>query len=271
MKIRTPILLSFPVAGSGASLEVGQVIGAISGLIAAVAPGEALAHGDHTNLTAAWSFDPWIVIPLLLSGGLYVLGTVRLWRHAGTGRGIRPWQVGCYGAGWLLLAGALVSPLHWMGEHLFTAHMVEHEIIMACAAPLLALARPVGAFLWAFPAPLAAAPRAGRPPEAHPRRLDRADQPLAGDDLARRRHLAVARPGAVRRRRHLHPGAPPAARDVPGQRTGVLVGAGAPLRPRFRGVLPVRDHDPYNAAWGTDDHGTARSVRPADGRCRDGG
>jgi putative membrane protein len=143
---RTSVWPSFWLAG--------PVVCAVAGLIAGLVPGKALAHADHANLTAAWSFDPWIVIPLLLSGGLYMLGTARLWRHAGTGRGIHPRQVGCYGAGWLLLAGALVSPLHWMGEHLFTAHMVEHEIIMACAAPLLALARPVGAFLWAFPAPL---------------------------------------------------------------------------------------------------------------------
>jgi putative membrane protein len=130
MKIRMPMLLSF------------------------LAPGEAFAHAEHGSRTLAWTFDPWIVIPLLLSVSLYACGTARLWRHAGMGRGIRPWQIGCYAAGWLLLAGALVSPLHWMGEHLFTAHMIEHEIIMACAAPLLALARPIGAFLWAFPAPL---------------------------------------------------------------------------------------------------------------------
>jgi putative membrane protein len=114
-------------------------------------PAGAFAHGDHASLTPEWSFDPWVVIPLLLSTGLYAFGTARLWHNAGMSRGIRLWQVGCYGAGSLSLAGALVSPLHWMGEHLFTAHMVEHEIIMACAAPLLALARPVGAFLWAFP------------------------------------------------------------------------------------------------------------------------
>jgi putative membrane protein len=162
MKIRTPMLLSFTVAGPVAGdvagpvagLDAGPVVGAIAGLIEGLAPGQALAHGDQGDLTAAWTFDLWIVIPLLLSGGLYVLGTARLWRHARVGRGIHPWQVGCYGAGWLLLAGALLSPLHWMGEHLFTAHMVEHEIIIAGAAPLLALARPVGAFLWAFPAPL---------------------------------------------------------------------------------------------------------------------
>ena len=37
------------------------------------------------------------------------------------------------------------------GERLFVAHMVEHEILMVVAAPLLAVARPVGAMLWALP------------------------------------------------------------------------------------------------------------------------
>jgi cytochrome c oxidase assembly factor CtaG len=120
-------------------------------LLLLLVPNVAVAHGAHAGLTPSWTFDPWVVVPLLLSAALYALGTVRLWRHAGIGRGIRRAQVSCYAAGWLMLAGALVSPLHEMGEHLFTAHMIEHEIIMACAAPLLALARPIGAFLWAFP------------------------------------------------------------------------------------------------------------------------
>jgi cytochrome c oxidase assembly factor CtaG len=111
--------------------------------------GSASAHGDHSVL--AWTFDPYVVGLLLASAGLYGIGTCRLWRHAGLGRGIRLWQALSYGAGWLLLAGALISPLHWLGEHLFSAHMVEHEIVMACAAPLLALSRPIGAFLWALP------------------------------------------------------------------------------------------------------------------------
>jgi len=49
---------------------------------------------------------------------------------------IRLWQATAYATGWLALAGALVSPLHWLGEHLFTAHMIEHETVMAIAAPL---------------------------------------------------------------------------------------------------------------------------------------
>ena len=112
----------------------------------------AFAHGDHDSLS--WTFDPYVLGLLLLSAGLYATGTWRLWRRAGTGRGLRSWQALSYGAGWLLLVAALVSPLHWLGEHLFSAHMVEHEIVMAGAAPLLALSRPIGAFIWAFPASL---------------------------------------------------------------------------------------------------------------------
>ena len=116
-------------------------------------PNCAFAHGGESD-APAWTWDPWVLVPLLLSGGLYLRGTLVLWRRAGWGRGIRPWRVASYALGWLALAGALLSPLHWLGERLFTAHMVEHEAVMAVAAPLLALARPVGAFVWALPAGL---------------------------------------------------------------------------------------------------------------------
>src|SRR3954452_8437996 len=113
-----------------------KICGPLLLLLLLPAPREAVAHSGNSDPTT--TIDPWVIIPLLLSGVLYGLGTARLWRGVGVGRGIRFWQAGCYGAGWLLLAGALVSPLHWLGEHLFTAHMAEHEIIMAVAAPLLA-------------------------------------------------------------------------------------------------------------------------------------
>ena len=110
------------------------------------------AHGFLVRTHApAWTFDPWVVVPLQLSLALHAAGTVELWTRAGIGRGVRVRQTLLYAAGWLALAGALVSPLHWLGEQLFTAHMIEHEIVMAVAAPLLVLARPGGAVIWAFP------------------------------------------------------------------------------------------------------------------------
>lgn len=100
-----------------------------------------------------WEWDPFVVTPLAISFGLYSIGLVALWRRAGIGRGVAVWQASCFFLGWLTLVGALVSPLHEYAEHLFTAHMIEHELLMAVAAPLLAVSRPLGTFLHAVPRP----------------------------------------------------------------------------------------------------------------------
>ncbi|KAA2211268.1 cytochrome c oxidase assembly protein [Teichococcus oryzae] len=123
----------------------------VLGMLLAASAAQSHGGGDHGP---QWTFDPWVVAPLLLSLALYLGGTLRLWRRAGFGRGIGVRQAGAYALGWLSLAGALLSPLHWFGERLFTWHMVEHEIVMAVSAPLLVLARPGGAFAWALPAAL---------------------------------------------------------------------------------------------------------------------
>jgi putative membrane protein len=44
-----------------------------------------------------------------------------------------------------------VSPLHAIGEHSLSVHMIEHELLMAIAAPLLVLSRPIPALLWGLP------------------------------------------------------------------------------------------------------------------------
>jgi cytochrome c oxidase assembly factor CtaG len=124
-------------------------------LVLALWPGVAVAHGGHVHPEQAeslWTWNPLVFAPLALSAGLYGLGAARLWRNAGFGRGVRPWQALCFAAGWLLLFGALVAPLHWLGERLFSAHMIEHEILMGLAAPLIAVARPGGAMMWGLPA-----------------------------------------------------------------------------------------------------------------------
>ncbi len=112
----------------------------------------AVAHGGKLPGTmAAWTFDPWIVLPLLGSGLLYLLGALTLFRRSRDSRGSRSWHHLTYLLGWLSLAGALVSPLHWLGEHLFTFHMIEHEIVMAVSAPLMVVARPLGTLMWSLP------------------------------------------------------------------------------------------------------------------------
>jgi len=87
---------------------------------------------------------------LVLMAAFYGIGVVRVWRSAGTGRGIRYWQLGSFIAGWLTLVGALSPPLDEWSEALFAAHMVQHELLMVVAAPLIAFGSPLIAFAWTF-------------------------------------------------------------------------------------------------------------------------
>ena len=107
-----------------------------------------LAHANESlrphDLWSAWEFDPGVVIPLSLTAVLYALGARK---HVG----LTSLQKLCFWSGWVSLAVALVSPLHPLGEVLFSAHMLQHEILMLIAAPLLVLARPMVTFLWALP------------------------------------------------------------------------------------------------------------------------
>jgi cytochrome c oxidase assembly factor CtaG len=106
---------------------------------------EGQPHNWH-DLIRAWSFEPLVVISLIVTALLFIIGLHRL-----KGRSIRPWEALCFALGWLALFVALVSPLHAWGQVLFSAHMTQHEILMLVAAPLLVLGRPLIAFLWALP------------------------------------------------------------------------------------------------------------------------
>lgn len=116
--------------------------------IAMLHPGEPLAPHD---LWRAWDFDPLLVVPLIVTAALYATGVRRLWRQAGTGRGVRRREVASFWAGWLTLVVALVSPLHPLGGALFAAHMTQHELLMVVAAPLLVLGQPGVAMVWGLP------------------------------------------------------------------------------------------------------------------------
>lgn len=96
------------------------------------------------SLWTAWEFDPGVVIPLAISALLYIRGARRE-------RTLTLRRKACFWAGWAMLALALVSPLHPLGEELFSAHMIQHEILMLAAAPLLVLSRPLVTFLWGMP------------------------------------------------------------------------------------------------------------------------
>jgi putative membrane protein len=110
-------------------------------VVALAHPGERLQPDD---LWSAWEFDPGVVIPLVVSAFLYARGARR---H----RTLTTREKSFFWWGWSMLALALVSPLHPMGEVLFSAHMVQHEVLMRVAAPLMVLSRPLVTFLWGLP------------------------------------------------------------------------------------------------------------------------
>jgi putative membrane protein len=115
----------------------------------------AAAHGNgppHPHgLAAAWSLDPVVIAGLTISLVLYASGVRRLWRRAGPGRSVRRVNVTAFALGWTAVVTAIVSPLDTLADALFSAHMVQHLVLMLVAAPLLAMAAPLRAALWAFP------------------------------------------------------------------------------------------------------------------------
>jgi putative membrane protein len=114
-------------------------------------------HPGHAHAPAMatwigwWTWDPLVVAGLGLGVALYTVGVTRLWRVAGTRRGIRPSHAAAYGAGIAVCALALLSPLDRASDVLFSAHMAQHELLMLIAAPLIVLGRPLVPALWALP------------------------------------------------------------------------------------------------------------------------
>lgn len=97
-----------------------------------------------------WGWRADVIIVLGLMTLLYVVGWWRLRRRGSslaTG-----WRLTSYLAGITALVLALLSPIDTMQEILFIMHMVQHELLMMIAPPLLFLAAPFPIALWGMPA-----------------------------------------------------------------------------------------------------------------------
>jgi putative membrane protein len=80
-------------------------------------------------LNTGWSFEPWVLIFASLLVGAYILGA---------GAGLNRYSVLFY-SGVLVMLFAIVSPLDFLGRYyLFSAHMIQH-ILLLLIAPLLML------------------------------------------------------------------------------------------------------------------------------------
>lgn len=121
---------------------------AVGFLLLAAAP--AFAHDSVSGAeSVAWTWPPYIIIPLAATAFLYLLGIEKMRRR---GTHVNASHVLCFAAGWTSLLLALDSPMHEISEQLFWVHMTQHEVLMLISAPLLVLSRPLVPFLWALPA-----------------------------------------------------------------------------------------------------------------------
>jgi putative membrane protein len=118
-------------------------------LVLLLAPGLVWAHSQEPSGREA---GEWVLISILfLAGAWYAVGYSHVWRASRTGRAMLARRGALFAGGWLVIAASLLSPLHELGGRSFTAHMLEHELLMLVAAPLIAFARPLGVFIWALP------------------------------------------------------------------------------------------------------------------------
>lgn len=99
---------------------------------------------------SGWSFEPWVVAPLLLALAWFGVGALRLHLRGANAAALGR-RAACFLAGCVVVVIALMSPLDAAADQSFAAHMLEHELLMLVAAPLLVLSAPVGIALWALP------------------------------------------------------------------------------------------------------------------------
>jgi cytochrome c oxidase assembly factor CtaG len=87
-----------------------------------------------------WSLNPPLVLILCLAL-MYYLGdrrTVTPERR----RAAQRWRMVCFYGALAVLAVALCSPLDLLSDQLFWAHMIQHVLLIAVAAPMVVLSRP---------------------------------------------------------------------------------------------------------------------------------
>jgi cytochrome c oxidase assembly factor CtaG len=117
-----------------------------------VPPTDSLATGFGDLLlrvAGAWYPRPLVLLLVATLGVLYVRGWWRLRRTPRT-RGAAPgWRLLAYLLGLVTIVLALCSPLEVLAELSFTAHMMQHQLLMMTAPPLLLLGAPFPLILWA--------------------------------------------------------------------------------------------------------------------------
>jgi putative membrane protein len=101
---------------------------------------------DPAAIWSRWDVQPFQTAPALLALGLYGIGL-----YATGIRAVSRARAAAFVAGVFVALGAVVSPLHGAAEAKFSMHMVQHQVLMLVAAPLLIAGRPALVMALALP------------------------------------------------------------------------------------------------------------------------
>lgn len=100
------------------------------------------------SIWSDWSLEPSVILGILLLAGLYLaaasLWRPRLQRAAAQGEAPMPaGKIAWFMGGLVVILLALISPLDEIGDtYLFSAHMVQHLLLIMAAAPMLLFGTP---------------------------------------------------------------------------------------------------------------------------------
>jgi len=95
------------------------------------------------NALLAWNLDPVLVLGVALLAAAYFYGIGPLRRRYRLGPPVDERRVAAFLAGTITLAVALISPLDALGDrYLFSAHMVQHMLLVVVCPPLWLLGTP---------------------------------------------------------------------------------------------------------------------------------
>ena len=106
------------------------------------------------SVLTQWSFDPSIVLGVVLTATIYTIGIRELAHRGRQGRSVSRRHVVYFALGLLSIVLAFESPIDLLSDQLLTIHMVQHVLLLLIAPPLLLLGKPIPVLVVGAPRPL---------------------------------------------------------------------------------------------------------------------
>lgn len=97
----------------------------------------------HLAPNTSWTLDPLQIVPTLVAAAFY---TRRVLTLRARGTPVPGWRIALFATGILTLLVAFVSPVHALGERMFSFHMLQH-VLLGDLAPLALLGGLTGPIL----------------------------------------------------------------------------------------------------------------------------